>query len=205
MIASDTDPPPRSPWTTLSGRAVYDNPWIAVTEHQVLTPAGTPGIYGVVHFRNVSVCVLPLMADGTVTLVGQHRYPLNAFSWELPEGGCPVGTAPLETGRRELQEETGLVAAHWHEVLRLHLSNCVSDEAAVSFLAWDLTEGPSHPEDTEQLTLRRVAFAEAVRMAQDGRITDAHSVATLLRVRLMALEGSLDGTLPTDLTRALAY
>ncbi|WP_299438182.1 NUDIX hydrolase [uncultured Rhodospira sp.] len=196
-----TREPDHNPWTTLSSDRVYENPWIQVTEHQVLTPAGSPGIYGVVHFRNLSVCVLPVDADGTVTLVGQFRYPLQAWSWELPEGGCPLGTDPLDTACRELREETGLIAGHWAEVLRLHLSNCVSDEAGVSFLAWDLTPGPSEPEDTEKLEVRRVPFAEAVRMAETGAITDAHSIATLFRVRLMALAGSL----PEPVATRLAY
>lgn len=193
--------PPDNPWTTLSSRPVYDNPWIRVTEHKVLTPAGTPGIYGVVSFRNQSVCVLPIAADGTVTLVGQYRYPLQDWSWELPEGGCPLGTDPLATGQRELREETGLIADEWLEILRLHLSNCVSDEAGVSFLAWGLEQGVADPEETEALTLRRVPFSEAVRMAETGAITDAHSVATLFRARLMAVSG----TLPAAVADRLAY
>ncbi|KAA5603879.1 NUDIX hydrolase [Roseospira marina] len=193
--------PPDSPWTTQSERAIYANPWITVTEYGVLTPAGTPGIYGVVRFRNVAVCVLPVAADGTVTLVGQFRYPLQAYSWELPEGGCPVGTDPLDAARRELREETGQIAGGWSEILRLHLSNCVSDEAGVSFLAWNLAEGPSDPDETERLEVRRVPFVEAVRMAETGAITDGHSIATLFRARLMALEGRL----PPAVADALAY
>ncbi|MBB4265000.1 NUDIX domain-containing protein [Roseospira visakhapatnamensis] len=190
-----------NPWTTLSARPVYDNPWIQVTEFQVLTPAGTPGIYGVVHFKSRSVCILPIDDHGQVTLVGQYRYALKAWSWELPEGGCPVGTDPLLSARRELSEETGLEAAAWRDILDLHLSNSVTDETAVSFLAWDLTEGPARPEETERLTLRRVPFAEAVAMAERGAITDAHSVATLFRARLMAVNGDL----PAPLQARLAY
>jgi 8-oxo-dGTP pyrophosphatase MutT (NUDIX family) len=193
--------PRDSPWGTLSRREIYDNPWIRVTEHQVITPAGTPGIYGVVHFRNLSVCVLPVDRDGSVTLVGQFRYPLGAWSWELPEGGCPLGTDVLESAQRELREETGFVAGQWAEILRLHLSNCITDEAAVSFLAWDLTAGPSDPEETEKLEIRRVPFSEAVHMAETGAIKDAHSVATLFRARLMALVGQL----PEPVQSRLAY
>jgi len=190
-----------NPWTTLSERQTYDNPWIRVTEFQVLTPAGTPGIYGVVHFKAQSVCVLPVDDRGVVTLVGQYRYALKAWSWELPEGGCPLGTDPLVTARRELIEETGLTASGWHEILRLHLSNSVTDETAVSFLAWGLTQGPARPEETEQLALKRVPFAEAVDMAERGAITDAQTVATLFRARLMAMRGDL----PTPVAARLAY
>ncbi|SDE68200.1 NUDIX domain-containing protein [Rhodospira trueperi] len=193
--------PDNSPWRTLSTRKVYDNPWIRVTEHQVITPAGTLGRYGVVHFQNRSVCVLPVDSDGSVTLVGQFRYPLGAWSWELPEGGCPLGTKALDSARRELREETGLIAGQWVEILRLHLSNCITDEAAVSFLAWDLTEGPSDPEETERLEIRRVPFREAVHMAETGAITDAQSVATLFRARLMALAGQI----PESVQSRLAY
>jgi len=190
-----------NPWTTLSSARIYDNPWIRVTEHQVLTPAGTPGIYGLVHFKSCSVCILPIDSEGRVTLVGQFRYALEAWSWELPEGGCPLGTDPRMAAQRELAEETGLVAASWQEILRLHLSNSVTDEGAVSFLAWDLDQGQPEPEDTEQLALKRVPFAEAVAMAETGAINDAQTVATLLRTDRMLTRA----TLPASLLERLAY
>lgn len=199
--ASDPIDTTTNPWTTLSDRRIYDNPWIQVTEFQVLTPAGTPGIYGVVHFKSQSVCILPVDDHGVVTLVGQYRYALKAWSWELPEGGCPRHCDPLDAARRELAEETGLVAAEWREILRLHLSNSVTDEAAVSYLAWGLTQGTARPEDTEKLALKRVPFAEAVDMAERGAITDAHTVATLFRARLMTVRGDL----PAPLGARLAY
>lgn len=181
----------RNPWTRLDSALKYDNPWIRVVEDQVLNPAGRPGIYGTVHYHHLAIGVVPIDGDGSTWLVGQYRYALNRYSWELPEGGGHLDVAPLDSAQRELREETGLVARGWQEIQRLHLSNSVSDEASVAFLAWDLEQGPAAPDDTEQLRVRRLPFGEALAMALRGEITDAISVAALLRVRLMALEGGL--------------
>ena len=124
-----------NPWKTLSSRAVYENPWIGVREDTVIRPDGLPGIYGVVHFKNRAVGVLPVDRDGAIWLVGQHRYPLDAYSWEIPEGGCPETESPEETARRELREETGLVAGRLELVATSHLSNSVSDEVGYVFRA----------------------------------------------------------------------
>lgn len=180
---------PRNPWTTLSRRPIYDNPWLTLEEHDVRTPGGSRGIYGVVRPKGLAIGVVPVDAAGFTWLVGQWRYPLDAYSWEIPEGGGRKDVPPLEEARRELAEETGLRAGRWHELLRLHLSNSLSDEAAVIYLCWDLTAGEAAPEDTEDLALRRVPLAEAFRMAGDGEITDAMAVAALLRLEGMALRG----------------
>jgi len=186
----------KNPWTTLTTKPQYENPWIRVIEHDVLNPKGDPGIYGVVRFKNLAIGVLPIDADGCTVLVGQYRYPLDVYSWEIPEGGGARDIDPLESARRELVEETGLSATKWHRFLEMHLSNSVSDEHAICYLAWDLTQGAAEPEDTEQLALRRVPFAEAVRMAMEGEITDAMAVASLLKAQLL-----LDrGLLPEDLS-----
>src|SRR5918912_3345220 len=153
-----------NPWQMLAARVVYDNPWISVREDQVVRPDGAPGIYGVVHFKNIAVGVLPV-EDGHVYLVGQYRYTLGRYSWEIPEGGCPAGEDPLAAARRELAEETGLRAASWQKMGQAHLSNSVSDELAVWFLATGLTQGENNPEGTERLRVRRVPFDEALRMA----------------------------------------
>lgn len=189
----------KNPWTTLSAKPQYDNPWIRVIEHDVLNPKGDPGIYGVVRFKNLAIGVLPIDVDGSTVLVGQYRYPLDAYSWEIPEGGGARDVDPLDSARRELVEETGLSAAKWHRFLEMHLSNSVSDEHAICYLAWDLTQGAAEPEDTEQLAIRRVHFSEAVRMAMAGEITDAMAVASLLKAQLL-----LDrGLLPPDLAAKL--
>ncbi len=189
----------KNPWTTLTTKPQYENPWIQVVEHDVLKPNGGPGIYGVVRFKNLAIGVIPIHADGTTVLVGQYRYPLEAYSWEIPEGGGSRTVDPLDSAKRELVEETGLSAGKWLRFLELHLSNSVSDEHAINYLAWDLTEGTAQPDDTEQLQLRRVPFAEAVRMAMAGEITDAMAVAGLLKAQLMLDRGEL----PEDLAQIL--
>jgi 8-oxo-dGTP pyrophosphatase MutT (NUDIX family) len=184
------EPDPRAnPWTRLSRSVIYENPWIRVYEDQVLRPDGKPGIYGVVHFHNRAIGVLPVDEAGRVLLVGQYRYPLDVYSWEIPEGGGAADEDPLEAARRELAEETGYSAGRWQEILRAHLSNSVTDEAAVAYLATELRPGVARPEGTEQLRLRWVPFAEALRMATTGEITDALSVLAIQRVALMSGTG----------------
>lgn len=168
-----------NPWQTIRSTEVYDNAWINVQHNDVIRPDGQPGIYGVVHFKNVAIGVLPIDDEGFTWLVGQYRYTLNEYSWEIPEGGGPHDEAPLAAAQRELLEETGLVANHWELLGRAHLSNSVSDEAALYFLATGLTQKEAQPEGTERLQVRRVPFAEALRMVQDGKITDALSVLTI--------------------------
>jgi len=178
-MANETD----NPWQTLASRVVYDNPWIRVREDRVIRPDGAPGIYGVVHFKHIAVGVLPV-EDGHVYLVGQFRYTLGRYSWEIPEGGCAADEDPLGAARRELAEETGMRAASWRKMGEAHLSNSVSDELAVWFLATGLTRGAHKPEGTERLSVRRVALDEALRMALAGEMTDAISLLALMQYQL---------------------
>jgi 8-oxo-dGTP pyrophosphatase MutT (NUDIX family) len=173
----------KNPWRTQGSREVYDNDWINVREDRVLRPDGEPGIYGVVHFKNIAVGVLAL-EDDEVYLVGQYRYTLESYSWEIPEGGCPEGEEPLRAAQRELEEETGLSAESWEKLGEAHLSNSVSDELAVLFVASGLTQGEHRPEGTEQLRVRRVPFREALRMALAGEITDAMSLLAIFQYQL---------------------
>ncbi|MDD3836948.1 MAG: NUDIX hydrolase [Phenylobacterium sp.] len=187
------------PWRRLSQRPIYDNPWISVTEHQVIAPTGKPAVYGVVSFKNYAMAVLPLFDDGTTVLVGQHRFAHADYSWEIPEGGGPLDQDPLESAKRELREEAGLEAACWLPVMRVQLSNAVTDEIAIGYIATGLSPVPTDPDETEDLALVRVPFREALAAALDGKLPDVLTVAMLLRAYHMAREG----TLPATLARAM--
>lgn len=165
-------------------RVAYENPWITVWHDDVTRPDGSPGIYGVVHFANLAAGVVAIDAEDRVVLVGQHRYTLDGYSWEIPEGGVPAGETALAGAQRELREETGVEAATWRELANVDLSNSISDERAVLFVATDLVIGEPDPDPTEALTIRWVPFGEAVAMTRDGRITDVMSVAAIQRVAL---------------------
>lgn len=170
-------------WKTLSTKVVYDNNWIQLTEHDVINPAGGKGIYGKVHFKNKAIGIVAVDTQGSIWLVGQFRYTLNEWSWEIPEGGSPLGDDILESAKRELKEETGVMAAQWTSLMRFHTSNSVTDEEGFIFLAEDLTEGESELEETESdLKAKKVPLTEAVRMVLNGEITDSLSVAGILAV-----------------------
>ena len=181
---------PSNPWTTLSSRLVYENPWIRVREDQVLRPDGHPGIYGVVEFKNRAVGVLPVDDQGCIWLVGQHRYPLNSYSWEIPEGGSPQSETPEETARRELEEETGLSAGTLELISTAHLSNSVCDEIAYIYRATELSHGQSMPEGAEQLHAKRTTWNEVWAMLQRGEITDSITVVALLYEAVRRLQGN---------------
>ena len=171
----------KNPWTTLSGEMKYENKWIAVTEYQVLNPSGGKGIYGKVHFKNKAIGIIPLDNDLNTWLVGQFRYTLNEWSWEIPEGGGPFDFSPLDCAKRELKEETGLIAKKWTQLMRLHTSNSVTDEEGFIFIAEDLEQGESALEETEAgLKVWKLPFREALQMVIDGKITDSLSVMGIL-------------------------
>jgi len=175
-----------NPWTVLNSREVYDNKWIRVNEQQVINPGGGKGIYGTVHFKNLAIGVIVLDEFKNTWLVGQYRFPINAYSWEIPEGGS-AGGDPLEAAKRELLEETGISANSWQEVQRIHLSNSVSDELGIIFLAQDIAHGESHPEETEELQVKKIPFSEAYEMVLRGEITDSLSVAGIFKIRILNL------------------
>jgi 8-oxo-dGTP pyrophosphatase MutT (NUDIX family) len=181
----------RNPWTVLAQRVIYENPWIGLTEYDVINPGGGKGIYGKVRFKSLAIGILPLDDRGNTWLVGQYRFPLEAFSWEIPEGGGDPAVPPVESARRELLEETGLVAKEWTKIMEMHLSNSVTDEQAIIFLARGLEQREAMPEETEQLVVRRLSFEEAYRMVERGEITDSMSVAAILKIKLMILQGQL--------------
>lgn len=172
--------PNRNPWTNLSEKKIYQNPWINLTEYQVLNPKGKPGIYGVVSFKNLAIGIVPVDEEGYTYLVGQYRYTLNAYSWEIPEGGAPMGTDPVITAARELKEETGLVAEKITLLCPCHTSNSVTDELGYIYLAEGLTQEEDEQEDTEEIQVKRLPLAEALQMVLKGEITDAISQVGIL-------------------------
>ena len=185
----------KNPWAVLSQATAYENPWIRVNHHEVMNPAGNPGIYGTVHFKNHAIGVVPIDEKGNVVLVGQYRFPIGSYSWEIPEGGGHRDTPILESAQRELREESGLVAGCWLEILGMDLSNSVTDERGTAFLAWDLKAGIAQPDETEQLQVIRVPFWQAVERVKQGEIRDSLSIAALFRVALMALQDELPKTI----------
>ncbi len=206
-MTSDTPPDPAwavdldrpLPWRSHSETVVFDNAWMRLTRHAATAPTGVSADYAVMRPRNLAVGVLPVHDDGTVTLVGQHRFTLGRFSWEMPEGGAPFDEDPLAGARRELAEETGLTAEHWIEAMRLDLSNSITDERAVTWIAWGLTGGKTAPDPTEALVRARPHFLDLLDEIGRGAVRDALTVATAFRAYHMAREGAL----PTSLARVL--
>jgi 8-oxo-dGTP pyrophosphatase MutT (NUDIX family) len=193
--------PHGTPWRRLSERVVFETPWMTVTEHDAVAPTGKPAYYGCVHMKNLALAVLPIFEDGTIVMVGQHRFVLGDYSWEIPEGGGPLDVDPLESAKRELSEETGLQAAEWREVVRAQLSNSITDERMVGYLAFGLSpaEDGHEADHTEELAIERVPFKEALDACVAGHLQDVLTVAMLLRAYHMAREGSL----PDALARAM--
>ncbi len=169
----------------------YETPWIRITHHDILDPSGREGIYGTVHFKNIAIGVVPLDDDLNTWIVGQYRYPIEAYSWEIPEGGGKRDIPPVESAKRELREEAGIEAAHWQEILRMDLSNSASDEHAILFVARGLTFQAPQPDHDEELELKKLPFEELYAMVQRGEVLDSLTVAAVLKVKLMLLDGSL--------------
>jgi 8-oxo-dGTP pyrophosphatase MutT (NUDIX family) len=179
-----------NPWKKISSKLVYENPWISLSEFSVITPAGKPGIYGKVHFKNIAIGVIAIDKDDNTYLVGQYRFVLDAYSWEIPEGGCPEGTDWLTAAKRELKEETGFEASTWSELLKMDVSNSVSDEFAIVYVAEDLIAGEAEPEETEQLQVKKLPFSEALNWVMQGKITDSISVAAILKLQQIRTSNS---------------
>lgn len=180
-----------NPWKTLSSEKIYENPWISLTEHQVINPGGGNGIYGEVHFKNLAIGIIPLDEENNTWLVGQYRFPLKQYSWEIPEGGGLHNNDPLLSAQRELLEETGIKAEEWIEIQKIHLSNSVSDELGIIYLARKLSFGKSCPEESEDLIVRKLPFETTYQMVLNGEITDSLSVAAILKLKIMFLSNEL--------------
>jgi 8-oxo-dGTP pyrophosphatase MutT (NUDIX family) len=178
----------KNPWKTNSDQIVYQNNWIEVHHQDVTTPAGTPGVYGVVHFKNLAIGIIPLDQDNNTYIVGQFRYPLKKYSWEIPEGGGKIGVDPIESAKRELLEECGIIAQDWEKILEMDLSNSATDEHAILYVARNLTFTQAEPEETEELHLKKIPFDSLYQMVKSGQIEDAMTVAAVLKLKLI-LEG----------------
>lgn len=185
-MTAPPDPDGKNPWQTLTTRLEFENPWFAITTHDTVAPDGSRPRYGKISFKNRAIAVIPLDEERHTWLVGQWRFPLGEYSWEVPMGGAPRDEDLEAAARRELREETGLTAGRLRLIMKLHTSNSVTDEEGYVFVAGDLTAGPPEFDETERLDIRRLPFTEAVAMAMDGRITDSISVAGILKLaRLM--------------------
>jgi len=180
-----------NPWKTQTSEIMYESPWIKVVKHEVLNPADKPAIYSVVNFKNLAIGILPLDSQNYTWLVGQWRYPINEYSWEIPEGGGPLGIDPLESARRELKEETGIIAQNFKELTRLHLSNSATDELAIIYVATDLGFEESEPEESEVLQVKKIHIEEAYEWVMKGKITDAITVVAIMQTRILLEQGKL--------------
>lgn len=180
-----------NPWKVIREKFIYENPWMRVSEFDVINPSGGEGIYGKVHFKNMGIGILPLDEQLNTYIVGQFRFTLDQYSWEIPEGGCHNGEDPLETAKRELLEETGLKAREWSHLFDMHLTNSIADEFGRVFLARGLEQFEAAPEETEQLVIRKLPFEDVYQMVENGTITDSVSMAAIYKVKLMLLDGRI--------------
>ena len=179
----------KNPWKTLKSEVKYDNPWIKITENQTINAEGGNGIYGVVHFKNIAIGIIPIDEHYNTWIVGQYRYPLQQYSWEICEGGGPINIEPLISAERELLEELGIKANQWLKILDMHLSNSVSDEIGEVYVAKDLSYHNPEPEEGEVLQVKKLPFNDVYNMVMEGKITDSLSVAGILKVKLLMDKG----------------
>lgn len=181
----------KNPWTLLDEKQVYESPWISVSHHHVLNPAGNQGTYSIVHFKKLAIGILPLDENNFTWIVGQYRYPMKEFTWEIPEGGGEQDVDPVESAKRELLEECGIIAGRWTFIQKMQLSNSATDEIALLYIAQDLSFTQSQPEENEMLIVKKIHFDDLYKIVNEGKVTDSLTVAAVLKAKLMMLEGVL--------------
>jgi len=189
----------RGPWTVFDKEIRFETPWLRIDDYNALRPDGAPTRYGVVHFKNTALGVLPLFENGDTLLVGQHRFPADRYSWELPEGGGDPRQDPVAEARRELEEETGYYATEFQEYLRMDMSNSVTDEIAIGYIATNLVPGRTNPDPSEVLETRRIAFKDLLNECVSGQIFDSLTLVMVFKAYYMAREGLLE----PELARAM--
>lgn len=180
-----------NPWTKLDEKLVYESPWISLFHQNVLNPSGNPGTYSIIHFNKLAIGILPLDEDYNTWIVGQFRYPMKTYTWEIPEGGGSRNEEPVDSAKRELLEECGIIANKWDLIQEMQLSNSATDEVALLYIARQLSFTDAQPEENEQLTVRKIPFSELYERVLKGELTDSLTVAAVLRAKLMMLEGKL--------------
>ena len=180
-----------NPWQTISNNFKYESPWIKINEYDVIHPTGKPGIYGVVDFKNYAIGILPLDKDYNTWIVGQYRFPLNKYSWEIPEGGGPKNEDILTSAKRELEEECGIKAKEWTKIYTFNTSNSCTNEEAYIFLARDLSFTQSSPEDSEQLQVKKIPFSKLYQMVLENEITDSLSIIAVFKTQDLISKGLL--------------
>lgn len=174
-----------NPWKLIASKTAYENNWIEVQHQDVITPAGNPGIYGVIHFKNLAIGIIPLDENNNTWIVGQYRYPHKKYTWEIPEGGGKIGVDPIDSAKRELLEECGIIAQHWEKILEMDLSNSATDEKAILYVARNLEFTQSEPEETEDLQVKKIPFETLFQMVMNGEISDAMTIAAVLKLKLL--------------------
>tara|TARA_B100000809_G_scaffold266402_1_gene328958 strand:+ start:5349 stop:5909 length:561 start_codon:yes stop_codon:yes gene_type:complete len=179
----------KNPWKTVKSEVTYDNSWIKVTENKTINAAGGDGIYGVVHFKNIAIGIIPLDEDYNTWLIGQYRYPLQAYSWEICEGGGLHTEDILDAAKRELHEELGIKAENWTNIMDVHLSNSVSDEKGVIYIAKGLSYHTPEPEEGEVLQIKKIPFNTVFQMVMNGKLTDSLTIAGVLKTKLLIDKG----------------
>lgn len=181
----------KNPWKVLSTKPVHETPWIKITHHDVINPAGNSTVYTTVNFKNYAIAVIPLDENYNTWIVGQYRFPINEYSWEIIEGGGPIELSPQESAARELKEEAGITAKVWHEIYEFHASNSATDELAKVFVAKDLSFGESCPEESEELQVKKIPFQELVSMVYENKVKDSLTIISVLITDKLIKEGKL--------------